>query len=578
MKFKNFLIRSLSLLLSFSILFISGSMPVLASDHASAIVNKIVEGSTTYLCYLIAEIGALYNYDFGSFLQNRSDFLDYWNEDNITYDEATDEITFSQDLIIYVKEQLQEYQYNEYGYQVLHTIKYYDIPVSAFPDSISYRTMCELVKTYGIIGINRWNAMQFYDLSPYLEGSSGFYASIFSSNSIYSKLMDYTSWTNTYLDEYFIYTSDLTDVAYSWEDLAEMIEQGSSGFTYTGTTSSSHTYKAYYDKGQAPSSIKYSSDVFLVSYDGCDVLVFNSATALQNYSVDKRGVFTTSGFYEDTGALTVSLDDLTSSIDDLTDLLGQFQDLLGEQGSGLTESQLEELLQKFLDEFFNRLDESGSGDEDDSSTSSGDSGSDIPDGFFDSVKSYYRSVLAYLSAILSNVQNLSYIAETSGSDDEDSTDLFDLIKGIFDDPEAGSQEAADELSASFSDLASSMTKKFPFSIPWDVYALFGVFAGTGSSGTQTVSTYSALDGADADTLSDGVQILSLDGTEDHDAPYFELPLVINSFGIEETVVIDLEKFQSVSTVSRVFLCLLFCVFLMKFTIKIVVLFNGGTDE
>lgn len=94
-------------------------------------------------------------------------------------------------------------------------------------------------------------------------------------------------------------------------------------------------------------------------------------------------------------------------------------------------------------------------------------------------------------------------------------------------------EIVPDTAADFSDISGTLKRKFPFSLPWDVYYLFTVLADTPKT------------------------------------PRFEIPFYIDRLGIHEVVVIDLSPFESVSKLSRLFLTLFFCYGLMNLTVKIV---------
>lgn len=86
---------------------------------------------------------------------------------------------------------------------------------------------------------------------------------------------------------------------------------------------------------------------------------------------------------------------------------------------------------------------------------------------------------------------------------------------------------------SFADIAAALKYKFPFSIPWDIHHIFSVLADTPK------------------------------------APYFELPLVIERYGINEKIVIDMSRFQVLSNLSRSMFSMLFAIFLINLTFKVV---------
>lgn len=86
---------------------------------------------------------------------------------------------------------------------------------------------------------------------------------------------------------------------------------------------------------------------------------------------------------------------------------------------------------------------------------------------------------------------------------------------------------------SFGDIAAALKYKFPFSIPWDIHHIFTVLADTPK------------------------------------APYFELPLVIERYGINEKIVIDMSRFQVLSNLSRSMFSMLFSILLINLTFKVV---------
>lgn len=171
---------------------------------------------------------------------------------------------------------------------------------------------------------------------------------------------------------------------------------------------------------------------------------------------------------------------------------------------------------------------------------------------------YFDSVLAYLDSILTSVQGLIFV-ETVKPDDEH-MDLSDMINDVWKDPQNGSQAVADSLSASFSDIGSALMAKFPFCIPNDLYSFFSVLTNIPESRAAPMSLED-----------DGIQAYA----EVSAAPRFELPLMIETFGIEEIIVIDMSDFTPLSKNARTFLSLIFAVSLMKFTVIIVGLINDA---
>lgn len=89
------------------------------------------------------------------------------------------------------------------------------------------------------------------------------------------------------------------------------------------------------------------------------------------------------------------------------------------------------------------------------------------------------------------------------------------------------------LADSLTDMGDGLKKKFPFSIPWDIHYIL--------SGLATTPK----------------------------APRFELPLKVELYGIDETIVVDMARFQVLSDLSRSIFSLLFAMVLINLTIKVI---------
>lgn len=89
------------------------------------------------------------------------------------------------------------------------------------------------------------------------------------------------------------------------------------------------------------------------------------------------------------------------------------------------------------------------------------------------------------------------------------------------------------LADSLTDMGDGLKKKFPFSIPWDIHYIL--------SGLATTPK----------------------------APRFELPLKVERYGIDETILVDMVRFQVLSDLSRSIFSLLFAMVLINLTIKVI---------
>lgn len=83
----------------------------------------------------------------------------------------------------------------------------------------------------------------------------------------------------------------------------------------------------------------------------------------------------------------------------------------------------------------------------------------------------------------------------------------------------------------FGTVVDVLTEKFPFSIPWDILAIITALAAEPAP------------------------------------PHFEIPIVIEHYGISESYVIDFSEYQFLSDISRTFLTIIWTLYLMNFTTK-----------
>lgn len=91
----------------------------------------------------------------------------------------------------------------------------------------------------------------------------------------------------------------------------------------------------------------------------------------------------------------------------------------------------------------------------------------------------------------------------------------------------------DDLSGDFSGIGDTLKRKFPFCIPWDMYYLLSGLAGTPKT------------------------------------PVYYLPLVIERWGVNEIIVVDMSGFEDISKLSRALLSLLWAFLLMKLSFFVV---------
>lgn len=486
--------------------------------------------------------------DFKLFLENYDAFLNLFEEEPDDLITVTDEgLTIPADLVALIKQALIEYANETNPFKIEQTYPVNAIPASTFPDKSAYEAFKSYCASHAYtLADPQGSYMYIGDITPYIKEGGGFVRSG-------SNIVVYNSdWrgVNIPIDYYqFKYNAD---VGY-YVEIKENYGVLSSIAHYNPNKTN---FKEYQQNG------------FIVTKDGGRIRVFNSASEFMDYNAGQRKVYFGKGFYDyDPADITVTWDEISDKIGRMDDLLQDLIDIITDNPN-ISEEELEEL----IDQLIGKIGEIGDqiGDKTDQTNTLLGGISSTLNGITSSLSGYFSSVLSYLEQILAAIKALVWI-ESDNKVDKDKQDLFDLIDKIWEDPENGSQEAADALTGSFSDVAHGLTKKFPFSIPWDIYNLFRVFSGA-----------PAPDEATFHTMTLGVQPFTVDN-EDleqdvHDAPYFKLPLRLDSYGIYEEVVVDLADFKSVSTLGRGLLSVLFAVFLIKFTIKIIELFKGGSSD
>lgn len=563
--------------------FLSYSVSVYATSDGG-----VYEPGTSWWHKFTTEFGSIVRYaanqynafvkgdDFSQYLKNQEDFEEWWNTGHISYDDSTNSFTFDEDFGKYFKQALIDYANEMNGFYIIPTESWHDLDPTKFSNSNIYYTIRSLAINNGMVAVYYdWYKQYIYacPMTDYLDGEYVLIQSpviSFDPTSIdyysnyYYVSMTNTDWTNRYLN-YYKFPFDTDTRIYT--SFSEGTEMPSNNYYFTTL------YMNFIIRNGYPYNIRYGEKyASLISNDGCRVRVYKSLNSYKLYSAGQRAVYFGSGFYDaEVGDLTASFDDVADSMDRLDKTL---RDLLDKIDDNTDESKIEELLQQILDQ----MKDNNSGNGNSSGSGTGSSGSKDYTGFLGAILEYLDIIVDYLAGILEGIENLVFL-EWTDQDDNNLNDLNNLWKGIKEDPETGSQAAADVLTTSFSDLASGLTKKFPFSIPWDLYALFSVFSEVDSPQTVSLSA----DAVMPYSIRDGdIQPLDIDmddiKQDVHDAPYFKLPIKVESFGIYEEIIVDMKDFGTLSTLSRTLFSLIFAVFLLKFTIKILALFRGGDGE
>lgn len=557
----------------------------LTDEEKKERVKGVLDNFEKWLLYVSAQIGAIPDGDFVQVYENYIEYeksVDaghYWEENIDVTDDG--EIVFSSDLIDSIKQALKEYQEERYGYTIQPTVSVEEFSTYC-TDGLVYRSLVNIIKDSGIAAVepgsysNDWYVL---DLSAYTDGAAGFvYGSTYVSFSdiengvpFYSYLFDFVTWHRIPLDMYWFTASGRKPTEKPYSSLKELYDLG---YCDEDSVDTDTYFKSvfYFTKGSGSYNPSRKSCFWVVTPKGSDVLMFNSLESLKNYSIDKRSIFTTGRFYEDTGSLTVPLEDLSTSIDDLNDLLEKFRDTLPSDKS-LTEDQLEDQLQKFLDDFFKRMNESGGSGGSGSGSGGGGGSSSWSDGMIGDLFGYLEGIGEMLAEGFSALADeLSVVIEQL---DFISMEIEDMTQ---DQVEQKTDSFLSQLTSMFGEVADLVKTKFPFSMPWDIGNFFSVLGGdtvevrAPDGGIRLVNAYAAVPVVYTDDAA--VPAVISQEMSGSGAPVFRLPIVVASAGIDEEIVVDLSSFEYVHLISRGMLTVLYCLALVNLTFKIVDLGKG----
>ena len=592
--------KSLSIILTFSIVifyFMTISINIYAyspddfiNDNHSYWDNMTnTEKWALIYNYTISQLRAVYNGNFESYLKASEAWGDYVGEKNPDdfVDFKDDSFTIPSDFTSMIKQALIDYANEMNEFWIVPTNSWHDLDSTKFSNRNLYNSIRYLTNDAGMAAFNGMSGtitMLAAPMTNYIENGYVFIAQnpSYDINNLYSDVL----WVNMYSPDWVIISNGYRQ--FNINNLEDTYTSFSQGSDPTSAPRMFSKYGLNYVTTSGGSIYNYTSDssgrsaASVLTSDGCRVRVYKSLNSYKLYSVGQRAVYFGSGFYDaEVGQLEGSFNDLADSIDQLDETLKKLLDQIDDTTE---ESEIEDLLQQILDEMRNK----GNGDDDNKGNGSGggnsggsgnydDSLDDILDilkkinsnvkEVLDGIKEldssdYLKDISSSLKDILKEIKDFDF----SGKDEQDKSilgDLFSLLLKLFDDPETGSQETVDALSSSFGELAAGLAKKFPFSIPWDLYRLFTILAGSSGEAAASIQPYGI--------APDDIQPYA---GSPRDAPYFELPIVIERYGIDERIIVDMAPFQPISTLSRFLFTVIFCVGLMKFTVKLSEMLKG----
>lgn len=576
--------------------------------------DEVRKDATSSIMYLLSQMGCIFkDYNFVQYVQNLDEWENYWNEDNISFDVDTQRIVAQDKFCKWLKTQAEEYAEQNEPYRIMTTTPFHELPYSSFSnqkniydtiknliyDSSFNSTLDVFVSSAGRVNNEYRNtiSISFYDNDTDIGYVSN-------SKTSFSRAQGYSfsKWTNQSSNK------RIATIVISADDepistVADFISLAREHANYASSRTGWDFYYHYYNfpdsisfvtsSSMTPTSFKGVTDTryALSSYDSYKVTpslehyrVFATKDDFMDYTLGKRKVYYTSDWYnKEPGSISVDLSKLEDNVSDINKAL---EKLLDKIDDNTEESKIEELLKQILEELQNGSsggDSGNTGGNTGGSTGGDSSGGGSVD--LSGLSGYFESILDYLDKIL----QLQYIQTITQSE----KDKF----------KEDTEKLLDENKSTFMEIANEMGKKFPFCIPADLAHLFSKLSGSSDAQTQALLNNSNPDylmavasggGSSSGGSSGDIALASLGDSEvsvmafdsdsgvsvlrsSMDAPYFELPIIIESFGIDEKIEVDLEPFQPISTFSRSMFSVLFAVALIKFTIHLIPLLSSSTD-
>lgn len=628
---KTFYKKILPYLLTFEILivsFFSYSIPAYAADFVAHDIIEAVEYGIEYkdwtpfwdflystsdgLMYLYSQMGAIVNKNFQEWVNNNKALESLAETVPTPAKKDGENIVFTKEFMAELKALIEQYAKENEPYYIVPVASYKDIDPSQFSSKAKYNTLCNLAKKYKLIGVNGHSAdMTVTDLSDFYKDG----CSIVFTRSYFSTTWQSTEyWGNIYNSDwsrkdyyYYSFTFDADDVGVGgYTSLEEGRYALDGGFSEVRHTEFCVNYPLCYG-GKIRNDTATISAVrlpCLVSDTGGRMRVYRTVDDFKQYSVGKRSVYYTTNYYnyvpED---LSVSIDDLQKEIDDLSKVIDE---LLKQIQDNTDESEIEELLRQILEALKNQQGTGGGG------SGGGDITVDIDLGttnnwlskiytkvsqIFDKMSS---SAGKTLDDVVSAIEDLSkmlkkYLSEITGDLDDIKGQLEEMSEQEF---EEKTDSFFDELMDLFSEVGEVCRGKFPFSMLSDIQLLIARISGmspeaaasysydvdmrSGFKLYSTVDAVSVNDGTDhgggGSSRPGGSGFISVehggggsvrDPVDQKDwAPIFTLPIVIERYGIEEYIILDMSFFNPVANMSRTLFLIMYIICLFNMTFKV----------
>lgn len=562
-------------------------------------INKFAHKGKNLSLYLLAQCGAIGSANLDSLYDN-TDWLNNVDKYGVVVKNTTTgkfaykfDKALTDDMLNKIKELNKEPDNG--GYELLKTVPASKVSSLYFSSPTAVKSMYNLLKdNNGIVGLRGWYGDPVFFKIP----DNIFYVKKefdYSYNGNIRKHIGvniYNNMVSGAVDVSGLYPRERdTHIITGWDD--EYLDSPpSSSYRYTNRYSLYDTFSYFVDMKQGRNPFDVVSWTYLVTNSGVSIPVFNTIDDAVAYSVANNLYYTSSdytgegkeiiiefdqieninnGYYDDMyillqqlieqkGGNSLTPEQLQQIVDEVRASFGlikdeinkgfQQQDILIQKNSGILQNiadalneffrqtkEFREYMDKMFSDFINGQKytppntepstEPGTGT--DTGDGTDDTGGGLLKKLYDTVKSGFEDAVKELKKI-KRWTALDTIIDGAGF----ITDIISFVTDLLDPDKAA--DAVAEFVANGADALAGVKElvdgKFPFCIPMDIYTLIRVLA------------------------------------HEPETPRFEIPFVLERYGINENLVIDLSDFEYVSTICRTFLTISWCFALINVTTKI----------
>ena len=382
-----------------------------------------------------------------------------------------------------------------------------------------------------------------------------------------------------------------THIITGWDD--EYLDSpSSSSYRYTNRYSLYDTFSYFVDMKQGRNPFDVVSWTYLVTNSGVSIPVFNTIDDAVAYSVANNLYYTSSDYTGEGKEIIIEFDQIENInngyYDDMYILLQQLIEQKG--GNSLTPEQLQQIVDEVRASFGLIKDEINKGFQQQDILIQKNSGilqniADALNEFFRQTKEFREYMDKMFSDFINGQKYTPPNTEPStepgtGTDTGDGTDDTGggLLKKLYDTVKSGFEDAVKELkkikrwtaldtiidgAGLVTDIISFVTDLLDPDKAADAVAEFVANGADALTGVKEL-----VDGKFPFCIPVDILVLIQTLAHEPETPRFEIPFVLERYGINEKLVIDFSDFEYVSTICRTFLTISWCFALMNVTTKI----------